>query len=225
MQEILINPYTAIRLFAKTYLHIGEKLLTDKKYKRTREAWIASMYLISLKKESGQEWYFKPENRDGSPDFYCYTFIYNEQKGGSIKPEMKLEVFEWGKEDNEKDFIKSLNRIKLNKIIDPSITLVCYVKKDAVLPPAVELNKEIKKINPKVKDIWYLGSVSQDSKFWRITQIYPNTLAIDIDYDEVLRTKGEHGFISAYRGKSNKLEYEPTGKQVLLTPEFEIKLE
>jgi len=225
MKEILINPYTAIRLFANTYRYIGNSILNDKKYKVTREAWIASMYLISLKKHSGQEWFFKPEVHNGSPDFYCYTFVHDKTKGGSIKPEMKLEVFEWRKEDSEMSFLKSLKRIKLDKIIDPNITIVCYVKKDAVLPPAVELNKELKKINPKVKDIWYLGSISKDSKIWRVTQVYPNTVAIDIDYDEVLDTKEEHSFIHAYRGKSKKLEYEPTGKQILLTPEFDIKLD
>lgn len=225
MKDILVNPYTAIRLFAKTYRYFGDIILKNKKYRVTREAWIASMFLIALKKYTNQEWYFKPEKRDGSPDFYCYTFILDKVKGGSIKPEMKLEVFEWRKEDNESDFLRALSRIKLDKIVDPNITIVCYIKRDAVVPSAVELNKQIKELNPKVRDIWYIGSIGLDSKNWRVTQIFPNTLAIDIDYDEILETKEEHSFITAYRGKSKKLEYEPTGKQVLLTPEFEFKLD
>ena len=55
-------------------------------------------------------------------------------------------------------------------------------------------------------------------------QVFPEVLAIDIDYDEVLQTKEEHSFISAYRGKSEKIEFEPTGKQVLLSPEFNIQI-
>lgn len=224
MKDILVNPYTAIRLFAKTFLYFGEEIFKNRKYKITREAWTASMYLIALQQHSKQEWYFRPEIQDGSPDFYCYTFIFDEVKGGSIKPEMKLEVFEWRKEDNESNFLEALKRIKLNKIVDPNITIVCYVKKGTVLPPAVELNKQLQEIKPKVKDIWYLGDVSPDSKKWRVTQIYPNPVAIDIDYDEILETKEKHSFIHAYRGKSKGLEYEPTGKQVLLTPEFEFKI-
>jgi hypothetical protein len=223
--EILVNPYTAIRLFAKTYLSIGETLFTDRKYKITREAWIGSMFLLALKNQSDEEWYFKPETISGSPDFYCYTFLHDKSRGGSIKPEIKLEVFEWRKEEKEKDFIEALKRIKLDKIIDPQITIVCYIRRNEKIPPAIELNKRLKEIKPKVKDIWYLGDVTPDSKTWRITQIYPNTLAIDLDYDQALTIKEEHSFIHSFRGKSDKLEYEPTGKQVRLTPTFDLIIE
>lgn len=222
--EILISPYTAIRLFAKTYLSIRNTIFKDRKYKITREAWISSMFLLALKKHSGEDWYFKPEIESGSPDFYCYTFIHDKSKKGSSRHQIKLEVFEWRKEDGENDFIKTLKKIKLNKIVDPQLTLICYIRRDQRIPPAVELNQKLKEIKPKVKDIWYLGDVTPDSKTWRVTQIYPNTLAIDLDYDEVLATKEEHSFIHSYRGKSDKVEYEPTGKQVHLTPEFSINI-
>jgi len=223
--EILVNPYTAIRLFARIYLHLGDVMFKDRKYKVTREAWISSMFLLALKKHSGEEWYFKPETKAGSPDFFCYTFIYDQSKRGSTRPEIKLEVFEWRKEDSENDFIEALKKIKLNKIVDPQLTLICYIRRNQNIPPAVKLNQKLKEIKPKVKDIWYLGDVTPDSKTWRVTQIYPNTLAIDLDYDEILTTKEEHSFIHAYRGKSDKVEYEPTGKKVHLTPDFSLKLE
>lgn len=225
IEEILINPYTVIRLFARTYLSIGETLFTDRKYRVTREAWIASMFLLALKNQSDEEWFFKPETVSGSPDFYCYTFLHDKKRGGSIKPEIKLEVFEWRKEEIEKDFIEALKKIKLNKIVDPQLTIVCYIRRNEVISPAVGLNKILKKVGPKVKDIWYVGDVTPDSKIWRITQIFPNTLAIDIDYDQVLSTKEKHSFIHSYRGKSDKLEYESTGKQVRLTPTFDLIIE
>ena len=224
-QEILVNPYAAIRLFAKTYLHFGDIVLKDRKYKLTREAWISSMFLLALKKNSGEEWYFRPETNTGSPDFYCYTFIHDKTKRGSIRPEIKLEVFEWRKEEGESDFLEALREIKLNKIIDPQLTLICYIRRNQIISPAVVLNKKLKEIKPNVKDIWYLGDVTPDAKTWRITQIYPNTLAIDLDYDEILTTKETHSFIHPFRAKSDKLEYEPTGKKVLLTPEFTIRIE
>lgn len=225
IDEILINPYTAIRLFAKTYLSIGTTIFTDRKYKVTREAWISSMFLLALNKHLNQDWYFKPETHSGSPDFYCYTFIHNKLRGGSIKPEIKLEVFEYRKEENESDFIEVLKKIKLNKIVDPQLTLICYIRRNQKIPPAVELNEKLKEIKPRVKDIWYLGDITPDSKTWRVTQIYPNMLAIDLDYDEILSTKEEHSFIHSYRAKSNKLEYEHTGKKVRLTPEFDLIIE
>lgn len=224
-EEILVNPYTAIRLFAKTYLHFGDMVFRDRKYKITREAWICSMFLLALKKNSGEDWYFKPETKTGSPDFYCYTFIHDKSKKGSIRPELKLEVFEWRKEDGKNDFMEALKKIKLRKIVDPQLTLICYIRRNQKIPPAIELNKQLKELKPKVKDIWYLGDITPDSKTWRITQIYPNTLAIDLDYDEIITTKEEHSSIHAYRGKSEKMEYEPTGKKVLLTPEFNIIVE
>ena len=224
-EEILINPHTAIRLFARTYLSFGNEVLEKRKYKITREAWIASMFLIGISKETQSAWWLAPvTDKSGSPDFNCYTFVRNTLKESTDKPRIKLEVFEWRKEQAETVFIDALKKIKLDKIIDPQITIVCYVRRGAVLPPAVELNSQLKKISPNVKDIWYLGDVSSDAKIWRLTQIFPNTLAIDIDSDEILQTKEERSFVHAYRGKSDKIEFETTGKQVQLSPEFDIQI-
>ena len=222
-EEILINPYTAIRLFARIYRVIKHNIFKDRKFKTTREAWIASMFLISLEKHTNTDWWLTPVRRSGSPDFNCYAFT-KRQTGGFDKPLIKLEVFEWREEDNETDFLKALKKIKLDKIVDPQLTIVCYIRKTSLIPAAIKLNAELKKINPKVKDIWYLGDVSVDSSNWRVTQIYPNTLAIDLDYDEILYKREKQSFIRTYRGSSDKLEYEPTDKQIQLTPEFEIKI-
>ena len=223
LPEVLINPYTAIRLFARVFLSVGDSVLKDRRFKVTREAWIASMFLLAIKKHTDLDWYLSQELFDGSPDFNCYTFKRNEVMGGNDKPLLKLEVFEWRKEDSETDFLKALKKIKLDKIIDPEITLVCYIRRDASIPPVIKLNEEIIKMNPRVKDVWYLGSVSPDYKIWRVAQLFPNVLAIDIDYDEILSTREEHSFVYAYRGKSAGVENEATGKSIILTPEFEIK--
>ena len=96
--------------------------------------------------------------------------------------------------------------------------------KNTTIPPVLSLIEEIKKISPKVKDIWYLGSIDSNSRFWRVSRIYPTPNTIDIDYDEILLCpKEKHSFIRSYRGKSDNLEYEHTEKQILLTPEFELK--
>lgn len=225
IEDVLVNPYTAIRLFARTYKHFGEELVfKDRRFKITREAWIASMFLLALKNHLNQDWYFRPETKDGSPDFYCYTFIEDKAKKGNIRPQIKLEVFEWRKEDTEEDFLEALKRIKLNKIIDPQITIICYVRRYSVMQ-SLELNEKLKGISPRVKDIWFLGDITPDSKMWRVSQIYPNILSIDMDYDEILATKEKHSFIHSYRGLSEKMEYEPTERKVHLTPEFELKFE
>jgi len=223
-EEILVSPYTAIRLFTKTYLAFGDVVLTNRKYKITREAWIASMFLIAISQDTKSGWWFTPVLREGSPDFNCYSFTRSNKGNFTNRSFLKLEVFEWRKEQNETDFLKAIEKIKLKKIIDPQITLVCYIKRNILIPPAVGLNSKIKEMNPRIKDIWYLGDISGDATTWRVTQVYPNVLDIDINYDRILKTKETYGFIRAYRGKSDKVEYEPTGKKVLLTPEFNLRL-
>ena len=223
--EILVNPYTSIRLFAKTYLAFGNSVITNSKYKVTREAWIASMFLIALNQQSKSEWWLTPVLKSGSPDFNCYSFTRSSDGSFTNRSLLKLEVFEWRKEQDETDFLEALKRIKLRKIVDPEITIVCYVCRNSLIPSAIELNPKLKALNPHVKDIWYLGDVSGDATIWRVTQLYPITLAIDINYDQILQTKETHSFLHAYRDKSDKLEFEPTGKKVLLTPEFNLKLE
>lgn len=224
-EQVLVNPQTAIRLFVRTYVRIGNEIFRNRKYKITREAWICSMFLLALKKHSGGEWFLTPERKYGSPDFHCHTFVRSKKMDGYDKPEIKLEVFEWRGNDVEHDFLKALNKIKLHKLVDPQLTLLCYIRKSTTIPSAIQLNKKLKELNPKVKDIWYLGDVTPDSKTWRVTQVYPNTLAINLDYDKVLSSTEEQSFIYAYRGKSKEMKYEPSGKQVILTPEFEIKFD
>lgn len=225
MDEILVNPITAIKLFAKTYLSVGDDILNDSKYKVTREAWIAAMFLVGISKETNSEWWLTSvTDKSGSPDFNCYTFLRNIQKQTTDRPQMKVEVFEWRNEQKEDNFIEALKNIKLNKIVDPQITLVCYIRRNSVIPSANDLNSVLKKISPRVKDIWYLGDVSSDAKEWRLTQIFPNTMAIDLDFDEILKTKEDHKFIYSYRGMSDKIEFETSGKQVRLTPEFDIQI-
>lgn len=221
--EILVNPYTAMRLFARSYVSFGNEVLTSRRFKVTREAWIASMFLIATS-EYREEWWFTPVKDSGSPDFNCYSMYIDQNKSQVNRSHLKLEVFEWRTEQKEENFLEALKTIKLNKIIDPEITIVCYIRRDAKISPAIELNKEIKKIAPKVKDIWYIGNTSADGKMWQITQIFPNTVAFDLDYDKVLMTKEKNSFIFTYRGKSEKMDFEPTGKQVQLSPEFELKL-
>ncbi|QHO63161.1 hypothetical protein [Candidatus Chazhemtobacterium aquaticus] len=222
-EEVLISPYTAVRLFAKTYLNVGGVLLSDRRYKVTREAWIASMFLIALQDKFGMEWWFTPVRDDGSPDFNCYSFVEGEI--GNSKELLKLEVFEWRKEVEEEDIVEAVKKIKLNKIVDPNITLLCYVRRNVVIPPATILKDKFANLNPKVKDIWYIGDVTPDSKEWRITQVFPNIVAIDLDYDKVLGTKEERSFITSSFGKTEGDKFKPTGKEVLLTPEFDIEVQ
>ncbi|MCX6784291.1 MAG: hypothetical protein NT141_04510 [candidate division WWE3 bacterium] len=222
MESILVNPYTAIRLFAKTYLAYGDTVLIDRRYKVTREAWIASMFLIALKKQTGNDWWLTPVLNSGSPDFECYSFYIESDYKFVVRSVIKLEVFEWRKASNGDDFVGSIKRIKLDKIIDPEITLLCYIRRNCTVQPAVELSKQMAELNPRVKDIWYLGDVSGDSTNWRVAKVYPDNLAADINYDDVLRTTEQYSFLGPHRGKSNKVEFEPTGKKILLTPEFKI---
>jgi len=223
-KEILVNPITAIRLFAKTYLTYREKLLNDRKFKVTREAWITSMYLLALEKNSSEKWWLAPVNdKSGSPDFNCYSFVRKSNIPGNIRQIRKVEVFEWRKEEKENDFVEALKEIKLNKIIDEELTLVCYIRRDINLPSLVSLHEQLKNTSIHVMDIWYLACVDNESKKWKVSQIYPNLMTIDLDYDEVLNLKEERSFINCYRGKSNEFKYENTDKKVLLTPEFELK--
>lgn len=223
-ENYLVNPYTAIKLFAKTYLAYGQIVLSGRKYKLTREAWIAAMFLIAVMNKYGSNWWLTPiSDESGSPDFNCFSLVMSDTKLGAEKQQMKLEVFEWRKSVPDEEFISALQRIKLNKIIDPSITLVCYIRDGGYISPATELNTKLKEIQPKVKDIWYLGDVSQDARIWRVTQVYPNLVAIDIDYDQILIKKEGYSFIHTYRGSSDQLIYEHTDQQLLLTPEFELQ--
>lgn len=223
--DIWVNPYTSIRLFARTYLSIKDDVFKKRDFKVTREGWITSMFLIALMKHSKRDWWLRPNPEDTSPDFFCSSFLRNETDQYTMRSEMKVDVFEWRKESTFETFFEALVKTKLEKVFDPKLTLVCYVRKNIVIPPVVELNEKIKSLkNLRIKDIWYLGDITSDSSIWRVAQMYPNPMAIDINYDEILQTKEPLSFVHSYRAKSDKFEYETTGKQVTLKPDYFFEL-
>src|SRR3972149_9022017 len=94
--DILVNPQTVIRLFARSYLVLKGDLLYKREYKVTREAWITSMYLLALQHyKKGRDWWLKPNPEDNSPDFFCSSFVRSEKDTHTVKLEMDIDVFEW----------------------------------------------------------------------------------------------------------------------------------
>lgn len=218
-EDIYIHSLTAIRLFNKTYISIGNQIFTDRNYKVTREAWIASMFLYGLSKREQREWFLRPNPKDEAPDFYSCSF---KKESFVIQETRSIEVFEWRKE-SKNAFMDALNK-KIRNIYAKSITVVCYLRKSGKLDSVLKLSEKTSKINPRVMDVWCLAAVKPKEESFALFQLYPEPVRLsDVEYDSLLKEKEEVKFIYPYRRKSKELKFEPLGKKILLTPEFNFK--
>ncbi len=217
--DIYVNPLTAIRLFNKTYISIREKIFSDKRYKVTREAWIASMFLFGLSKREQRDWFLRPNPRDETPDFYSCSF---KEESYVVRETRQLEVFEWRKESSEV-FLTALKR-KIKNLHAKSITVICYLRKAGNIGNVRELSEKVQKIKINVMDLWCLASVKPKESHFALFQIYPSPFRLnDTDYDLLLKEREKVSFVKPYRGKREDLKFEPLGKKVLLTPEFQFE--
>lgn len=215
--DIVVNPLTVIRLFNNTFLSVGEEIFKSAKYKVTREAWITSVFLFALGKHEHRDWWLKPNKLDVAPDFYCFTYQVSNKY--SAQYTRSVEVFEWRKE-SKFSFIEALKN-KISKLVVPEMTVVCYIRKSGRLESIKSLSEKVKLLKPRLKDIWVVASLAPNEDNFMVAQIYPDPLRIDIAYDELTNQKEQVSFLHPYRGKSEKLIYEPLGKKILLTPDFQ----
>lgn len=220
-EDIYIHPKAAIRLFNDSYRAFGTQVLTSSRFKVSREAWITSVFLYTLGRAEGREWFLRPNPKDEAPDFYCCTFT--KETKGVVQYIREVEIFEWRKE-SDNDFIKSLHERKIKRLVVPKITLVCYVRKPGPFGPIKSLSEQINGLKPKVMDIWILASTLPDESRYIVSQLYPHLAAFNFDYNEVLGEKEKVSFVRGFRaGKADDIEFQPFGK-VLLTPEFQFKI-
>ncbi|MFH0943204.1 MAG: hypothetical protein V1810_03460 [Candidatus Beckwithbacteria bacterium] len=219
--EILVNPCTAISLLERSAREAGlDTINTERFYERTREAWIASVFLLALRKIEGNPWWFKVNSEKHlAPDVFAYKFLEFEPRK-TRRLEKFIEVFRWVK--NTKTTLIGEIEKKLNKHYPSSFTLVCYVMRKGKIKLA-KINSKLRKIRPNSSEIWILGTSKQNPRDVLVGRVWPELLTTKINIDDECAILTEPKFLVPYRGYKKDLMYEKLGKTALLKPNFDVE--
>lgn len=217
-----INPRTVIKLLSKTLLNRTSSpsdilsITKSRELKITVEAWRASMYCIALEKLDSNVRCFIQQNLKDPPDFYGLNlFMENGKLAGY---ESDIEVFEYPDESKLKIFDEI--KKKILKAYSSKTILICHITNTNFKESLGSIYEKICTLHPK-NEVWVIGS-AQDGINQIVARVYPDLLKVEVDISKILKSASKPAFITGVMGKSDSLTFENTGKQMLITPQFEI---
>lgn len=220
--NILVHPAVVVKLIDHSIQYGVEpkKVIKDRTYAITREAWISAVFLLGLKEITKQMWWLRVNPEENSAEDIYASSYKPINESGSIQYVLSIQVFQHTAY-NKGSVIEGIKK-KLKKTDLSNCVLVCYLIKDEFLEWK-KLHEEIKKLKPSASEIWIIGNIGNRKMI--IFQVYPYLNHAEIDINAVSISKNEPKFIKPYQvSKKESLKkgtyIHPLGKVVVLKPDF-----
>lgn len=214
--EIYVNPKIAVRAFYGALAKHGEAVLSERKFKITREGWVAAMFLVALQNHENSQWWMQPNPSD-PPDFYV-SKLYHD--GGRINEDTRqVEVFE----HREGSIINAI-KTKIEGWNAPEFSVVCYSRVAGSISP-IELAEQVKVLEPRVGSISVVAALDPNLGKHMVGQVYPAPVWMEVDLakDVFAPDDSEIEFMGITRGAGGEPTLKPLGKKAILTYDFQLK--
>jgi hypothetical protein len=207
--DVYASPIVFIELFDDTRKEVGEKeLLTSRKYKVLREAWIASIFSVALSMGTsenlgtGNVWWLRPNPEDVAPDFFAFNtkeIVGKDYKEGI---NARWEVFEW--EEHSKHTLIDAVKRKVGRLHDDKLSVIGYLAKSNQDLNFKALHSALTEQKPDVLEVWLLAKIKEQNGALVLIQVYPYFYARRVPTTIPDYFKKPYGFVSKYRGKVNR---------------------
>jgi hypothetical protein len=223
-EDTYISPVVFLELSDDTRKEVGEKeLLTSRKYKVLREAWIASTFSVALSMGTsknlgtGNVWWLRPNPEDVAPDFFAFNtkeIIGKDYKEGL---NARWEVFEW--EEHSKDTLIDAVKRKVGRLHDGKMSVIGYLTKSNQNLDFKALHLALMEQKPDVLEVWLLAKIKEQNSSLVLIQVYPYHYARRVPTTIPNYFKEPYAFIRKFRGRDNK-----AGGVVSINDQMEIKV-
>lgn len=221
--DIYVSPLIFTEIFDDTRKEVGDEIFSSRKYKVLREAWIASVFSITLSlgtSESmgiGKVWWLRPNPEDVAPDFFAFNSKPIPGKDYMEGINARWEVFEWG-EHSEYGFVEAVKR-KVNRLHDSKMSVIGYAAKENETLDFKALHEQLKVEPPDILEVWILAKIKELGNTLILTQVYPYAYARPVPKTVPAYFKEPYAFISKYRGKGRR-----DGGVLSINDQMEIKV-
>lgn len=168
----------AIRLIENLVLK-GNETVEGIKYKRefgkTREAWIAAVFLLGKIRKEKKIWYLRGNEIENSSDDIYARSIWKENGVVHSGPVLPIQIVR--KTKHNKESAVSLIKKKLKGDLK-GVSLVCYVMTTEIIDWE-NISIELAKLKPKTEGIALIGNMG-GGKFI-VGTVHPNVQTVEVD--------------------------------------------
>jgi hypothetical protein len=184
----------------------GEKTLTDGRFQKEREAWIAAVFLMGYSELTKQHWWLIQP--DGIiPDILAISPYKVE--GGWASERLNIEICEYEHHARANGLAEAIELKLKNTAYPQDYQLVCYVHHRAgeSFTPS-EITKQIKAISPRIRDIWVLASIQANHPAdYVLARLYPELWVHPFNYQEFCTDMDQMDILQASRGKREEITF------------------
>ncbi|HSX42719.1 MAG TPA: hypothetical protein VLF59_01400 [Candidatus Saccharimonadales bacterium] len=216
--DVYVSPVVFVELFDDTRKEVGDKeLFGSRKYKVLREAWIASLFSVTLSIGLGGVWWLRPNPEDVAPDFFAFNT--KEVEGEDYKEGInaRWEIFEWGEHSTYK-LVDAVKR-KAGRLHDNKMSVIGYAAKSNETLDFQAIHAALMEQKPDVLEVWLLAKIKEFNNAHVLTQVYPYLYAVPVPATIPAYFNEPYAFVSKYRGKVNR-----DGGVLSINDQMEIKV-
>lgn len=170
--------------------HGREKFCSKGQFKKEREFWIASVFLLGLTSKNNKLYYIDNDKNQELPDVVAIYF--RKDNRGHIEEKLGIEIKTWSYHDKNDLFslIKDANK-EMPKSTD---ILLVYIEKEDVKVIPIEIFEKLKKESVAFQEVFILMNSGNTGYF--IFGLYPKKITINFDISEqMLLAENEYGEI------------------------------
>lgn len=214
-QDTCMSPSFVIdRLKSLVAKHGPEAVLTKVAFKAEREAWIAAVFFLGIMSIENKEYWIAINSEDTTPDIFGISFESIPQ--GINRQVYNIEVFVWG--PHSKNTLVEAIKAKLDKGYPEHYILLCYIHGHAGEKVLFkDLQEQVAALNPKVVQIYLVGSQEYSVHDYKIMMIHGGAMIINFTLDEQYQLKHtQKDIIKYWRGKGK--EFIPMGTMEIPLP-------
>lgn len=216
--DVLVHPNAIVRLFYKGVKRLGaEKMLKERAYSITREAWIGSVFLLGIRELTGTTWWLRVNKEESAAqDLFAHSYEEIDKKR-TKQNILSIQVSTHQKFDHGNVF-DGIKR-KLENVDLKGCILVCYLMRDELIKWS-NLNKQLLALSPTPSEIWIIGNVGKLT--YGIFKAYPNVCDTYINLNNNYQNPEEKTFLHPYPHRAFRKGdlFEPLGKIIHLKPDF-----
>jgi len=180
--NIWFSPRFAIFLLWKLRDRFGKDVISNRKYKREREAWAVAVALLGIIKRTGVLWWIQIPEED-PPDVLAMTLTPNQEKNQNDANYREVEVMLITKHTNRLITEEILEKMQ-DKYYNKKTCLLVHIARDSRINDMRELAEDLKGKIHDLADIWLIGNTKPKTNNFILFSLFPSIEVENFNIDE-----------------------------------------
>ena len=179
-----------------------EQALTGRA-KQEREAWIAAVWALCMREETGREYWVEIETKDLTPD--CKVTYIDQSRGGNQACAHNLEIVEW---DHHRDDVMDVVSQKCAKRYPDCFTLVVLARNGNPINFPL---KGLEDLRIPFCEMWFMGRESPQTTNYRVCLFHPYLKLMEFDLFAAMEKNNSQINFLTRQGRGRETEFKKLG--------------